>query len=66
MDAFDELFFVGDTDEEEPAETPAAAPRPGSFPVPPMPAGGAVRGGAKSLTFETSSVSGSSAAPEES
>ncbi|MBB6627351.1 NADH-quinone oxidoreductase subunit NuoH [Nocardioides sp. KIGAM211] len=45
------LFFVGDsgTDEDEPVV--AAEPRPGSFPVPPMPEGGAVRGAARPLSF---------------
>jgi NADH-quinone oxidoreductase subunit H len=49
------LFFVGDTAEEETTaagtdeeEVPA---RPGSFPVPPMPEGGAVRGAARPLSF---------------
>ncbi|NPC98534.1 NADH-quinone oxidoreductase subunit NuoH [Nocardioides sp. zg-DK7169] len=47
------LFFVGDDEEEEPAPAPVASPpRPGSFPVPPMPAGGAVRGAADPLTFD--------------
>jgi len=53
------LFFFGDTDEETPVTTEVATPRPGSFPVPPMPAGGAVRGPAAPLTFQTSSVAGS-------
>lgn len=46
------LFFVGSSEEEEPA-APAEAPR--GFPVPPMPAGGAVRGAAQPLTFSSSS-----------
>ncbi|HEU4810864.1 MAG TPA: NADH-quinone oxidoreductase subunit NuoH [Nocardioides sp.] len=49
------LFFVGETqDEESPAEAPAG--HPGGFPVPPMPAGGAVRGAARPLTFESRST----------
>lgn len=47
------LFFVGEDEEEERAQV--ADPRPGGFPVPPMPAGGAVRGAAQPLTFETRS-----------
>ncbi|WP_170126063.1 NADH-quinone oxidoreductase subunit NuoH [Nocardioides speluncae] len=46
------LFFVGEPAEPEPAT--AAAPEDayaGGFPVPPMPAGGAVRGAAAPLTF---------------
>ena len=53
------LFFIGDkvaSAEEEPAE--ALAPTTtGGFPVPPMPAGGAVRGAAPPLTFTSSSSS---------
>jgi len=50
------LFFFG---EDEGAEESEAAPSEptdafeGGFPVPPMPAGGAVRGAARPLTFET-------------
>jgi NADH-quinone oxidoreductase subunit H len=48
------LFFVGDSGDDEGAEDrdrePAAA-RPGSFPVPPMPEGGAVQGPARPLSF---------------
>lgn len=47
------LFFVGSSEEEEPAPAPAEAPR--GFPVPPMPAGGAVRGAAQPLSFSSSS-----------
>jgi NADH-quinone oxidoreductase subunit H len=49
------LFFVGDSaeDEEAPVE---AAPAPGGFPVPPMPAGGPVRGAAQPLTFHSSTT----------
>jgi NADH-quinone oxidoreductase subunit H len=51
------LFFVGDNGEGEGGEEQAAAaPQParaGGFPVPPMPAGGAVRGAARPLTFES-------------
>ncbi|MEP9362379.1 NADH-quinone oxidoreductase subunit NuoH [Nocardioides sp. CN2-186] len=48
------LFFVGeqDQDDEQPAE---AATHPGGFPVPPMPVGGAVRGAARTLTFDSRS-----------
>jgi len=46
------LFFVGGETEEEAADAAEAAPT-GGFPVPPMPAGGAVRGAAKPLTFES-------------
>jgi NADH-quinone oxidoreductase subunit H len=56
------LFFVGEKEEEE-AEAgslhePAAAPTDmyaGGYPVPPMPAGGAVRGPAEALTFDKGS-----------
>lgn len=48
------LFFIGDkVTAEEPTE---AAPAAGGFPVPPMPAGGAVRGAAEPLTFRTSTT----------
>jgi NADH-quinone oxidoreductase subunit H len=55
------LFFIGDS-QEEPEEVEVVA-TPGGFPVPPMPAGGAVRGAAQPLTFQTSSptVSGGDA-----
>jgi NADH-quinone oxidoreductase subunit H len=48
------LFFVGETEahEDEVVEPEA---RPGGFPVPPMPAGGALRGAARPLTFENRS-----------
>lgn len=55
------LFFVGESErEEDEIEQPTAA---GGFPVPPMPAGGAVRGAAQPLTFSSSSstVSGGEA-----
>jgi NADH-quinone oxidoreductase subunit H len=55
------LFFVGDRSDDEQAGEPAATGT-GGFPVPPMPAGGAVRGSAQPLTFRTSStVSGGDA-----
>ena len=49
------LFFVGETEEAEVA--PGESPEPvdsfaGGFPVPPMPAGGPVRGAAQPLVFE--------------
>jgi NADH-quinone oxidoreductase subunit H len=47
------LFFVGEREPEE-AESGSDA-RTSAFPVPPMPAGGAVRGAAQPLTFRTSS-----------
>jgi NADH-quinone oxidoreductase subunit H len=46
------LFFIGERAEGEEAAEPARAPV-GGYPVPPMPAGGAVRGAARPLTFET-------------
>jgi NADH-quinone oxidoreductase subunit H len=53
------VFFFGEEkgaeQEGEGAEAGAAAGTTG-FPVPPMPAGGAVRGAAQPLTFETSTV----------
>ncbi|MFC4783087.1 NADH-quinone oxidoreductase subunit NuoH [Nocardioides sp. MAHUQ-72] len=57
------LFFMGESEEEpEPAEQPADA-HAGGFPVPPMPAGGAVRGAAAPLTFDahSSTVAGKEA-----
>ncbi len=45
------LFFVGGAEEEQPAAVPQAAPV-GGYPVPPMPAGGPVRGAAQSLSFD--------------
>jgi NADH-quinone oxidoreductase subunit H len=57
------LFFVGDTAEEETtgagAEDEPVAARPGSFPVPPMPEGGAVRGPARPLSFGSPTLRGS-------
>jgi NADH-quinone oxidoreductase subunit H len=44
-------FFVPEKDEEATAEP--ARPRAGGFPVPPMPAGGAVRGAAAPLVFRS-------------
>ncbi|WP_243056849.1 NADH-quinone oxidoreductase subunit NuoH [Nocardioides sp. SR21] len=49
------LFFVGAKEESDAEEAAVAAPHPGGFPVPPMPAGGAVRGAAQPLTFSSSS-----------
>ncbi len=50
------LFFIGDTEGDDEALDlrGAPAPRAGSFPTPPMPVGGAVRGAAAPLTFPTS------------
>ncbi|KQW47167.1 NADH:ubiquinone oxidoreductase subunit H [Nocardioides sp. Root1257] len=47
------LFFIGDSQEE--TDEVEAVATPGGFPVPPMPAGGAVRGAAQPLTFENRS-----------
>jgi NADH-quinone oxidoreductase subunit H len=48
------VFFIGDTSEsEEPEREPTPQGYEGGFPVPPMPAGGAVRGSAATLTFDT-------------
>ncbi len=48
------LFFVGESDTSDTGTVDEqAAPRPGSFPTPPMPAGGPVRGAAAPLTFAT-------------
>jgi NADH-quinone oxidoreductase subunit H len=53
------LMFVGESDggaetaEEDPAARDAFA---GGYPVPPMPAGGAVRGPAQPLRFDTGST----------
>ena len=48
------LFFVGAKEESDAdGGWPRRSTTPGGFPVPPMPAGGAVRGAAKPLTFET-------------
>ncbi len=54
------LFFVGE-DESKQGETPDAEPevaRAGGFPVPAMPAGGAVRGAAAPLVFTTPPLRG--------
>jgi NADH-quinone oxidoreductase subunit H len=45
------LFFIGDSADVEEVDEPPV--RTGGFPVPPMPAGGAVRGAARPLTFES-------------
>ena len=45
------LFFIGDSADVEEVDEPPV--RAGGFPVPPMPAGGAVRGAARPLTFES-------------
>src|SRR4051794_17457039 len=49
------VFFVGDaaTGSDEEARDPTPQGFDGGFPVPPMPAGGAVRGAAGALTFDT-------------
>ena len=45
------MFLVPEKKDEEIAEGTLPEPVPGGFPVPPMPAGGAVRGSAAPLTF---------------
>jgi NADH-quinone oxidoreductase subunit H len=54
------VFFLGDDKDDEADEADdsqdAAGSVAGGFPTPPMPAGGAVRGGAQPLTFETSTT----------
>jgi NADH-quinone oxidoreductase subunit H len=48
------LFFFGEDDQPEAAATGTSGDAfTGGFPVPPMPAGGAVRGAAAPLTFDT-------------
>ena len=53
------LFFVGESeqgeDEEAEAEEAPADAFAGGYPVPPMPAGGPVRGAAQPLAFEKTS-----------
>jgi NADH-quinone oxidoreductase subunit H len=46
----------GNQEEDEETERTAAEETGSRFPTPPMPAGGAVRGGAQPLTFQTSST----------
>lgn len=51
------LFFIGEQEEEpEPAPSEPVDAHAGGFPVPPMPAGGAVRGAARPLSFPTGST----------
>ena len=53
------LFFIGETTDEDEAgigTEEAEGARAGGFPVPPMPSGGAVRGPARPLTFESPSI----------
>jgi NADH-quinone oxidoreductase subunit H len=61
------LMFIGEKKEEpstvEVAEEPHDA-FAGGFPVPPMPAGGAVRGAAAPLTFATGRTTVTAAAEE--
>jgi NADH-quinone oxidoreductase subunit H len=47
------LFLFGDSSDDSPVE---AEEKPAGFPVPPMPTGGAVRGSAAPLTFETNKI----------
>ncbi len=67
------LFFVGDKVGDKPGDQADAEDQggavdagPGGFPVPPMPAGGAVRGAARPLSFESSHMSSSTVAGGES
>jgi NADH-quinone oxidoreductase subunit H len=46
-------FWPSKVEDEEEAELAPEPSRPGSFPTPPMPAGGAVRGAAEPLTFRS-------------
>jgi NADH-quinone oxidoreductase subunit H len=47
------LFFIGGSDKADVDDRADAAVRPGGFPTPPMPAGGAVRGAAAPLVFDS-------------
>ena len=48
------VFFIGDTSEDDESRLDATPQGyDGGFPVPPMPTGGAVRGAAATLTFDT-------------
>ncbi|WP_205473374.1 NADH-quinone oxidoreductase subunit NuoH [Nocardioides sp. SYSU D00038] len=58
------LFFVGDPGGDDEEEAAPEGGRAGGYPVPPMPAGGAVRGAAAPLTFETSTVAASAGKDE--
>ena len=49
------MFFFGEQEPAE-AEEPREQELRGRFPVPPMPAGGAVRGAAEPLTFESTTL----------
>ncbi|MEO9324407.1 NADH-quinone oxidoreductase subunit NuoH [Nocardioides sp. C4-1] len=46
------MFFIGGKESDD-AEEPAAEVTPGGFPTPPMPTGGAVRGSAAPLVFDS-------------
>jgi NADH-quinone oxidoreductase subunit H len=60
------VMFFGQDGDEPAARTTRPAPEPtGAFPVPPMPAGGPVRGAARPLTFATPATQGSTAEAEE-
>jgi NADH-quinone oxidoreductase subunit H len=50
------VFFFGDSGDEAEDRPADQAAGVGGFPTPPMPAGGAVRGAAQPLTFETSTT----------
>ena len=47
------VFFFGDASKDDELREPTPQGYDGGFPVPPMPDGGAVRGAAAGLTFET-------------
>ena len=47
------LFLFGEETADKDAPPAVADPTPGGFPVPPLPAGGPVRGAAAPLTFDT-------------
>ncbi|HYG94956.1 MAG TPA: NADH-quinone oxidoreductase subunit NuoH [Nocardioides sp.] len=49
------MFLIPEGKQEDESSAAAEAPRPGGYPVPPMPAGGAVRGAAQPLVFESTS-----------
>jgi NADH-quinone oxidoreductase subunit H len=63
------LFFVGDSGDDEAAGAGDSEPVParaGSFPVPPMPEGGAVRGPARPLSFGSPTLRGTPVPPRHS
>jgi NADH-quinone oxidoreductase subunit H len=59
------FFFGAQEDEEQPARARTPEAYDGGYPVPPMPTGGAVRGAAATLTFDSSrTVTAVQAEPE--